>query len=139
MAITGYPPQDLLYEKGFVKKNKEVLKEIISNNVDIVGIVGFVDYDDEGNLYNAAAIFEGDRIVGIRYKALLPTYDVFDEDRYFKPAKEEQIQPVEVKINGENVKLGVEICEDLWDQEYETKVTDLLAEKGANLIHSTSA
>jgi len=139
LAITGYPPQDLLYEKGFVKKNKEVLKEIISNNVDIVGIVGFVDYDDEGNLYNAAAIFEGDRIVGIRYKALLPTYDVFDEDRYFKPAKEEQIQPVEVKINGENVKLGVEICEDLWDQEYETKVTDLLAEKGANLIVNISA
>ena len=64
MAITGYPPQDLLYEKAFIRGNKEALEEIIKSNVDIVGIVGFVNYDDYGNLYNAAAIFEGNKLVG---------------------------------------------------------------------------
>lgn len=139
MAVTGYPPQDLLYEKAFVRRNKEMLEEIIKNNVDIVGIVGFVDYDEAGNLYNAAAIFEENRLLGTAYKTLLPTYDIFDEDRYFKPSREEDIQPVNVEINGEEIRLGVEICEDLWDQEYEMKVTDLLAERGANLIVNISA
>jgi len=139
LAITGYPPQDLLYENSFVRKNKEALEEIVRNNVEIVGAVGFVDYDDAGNLYNAAAIFEGNELVGIKYKTLLPTYDVFDEDRYFKPSKEKDIQPVEIKINGEKINLGVEICEDLWDQRYDIKVTDLLAERGADLIVNISA
>jgi len=140
MAVTGYPPQDLLYEKAFVRENKRVLEDLIqNNNVEIVGIVGFVDYDCAGNLYNAAAIFDGNELIGTAYKTLLPTYDVFDEDRYFKPAKEEEIRPVRVKIDGKNVKIGVEICEDLWDQEYEIKVTDLLAERGADLIINVSA
>jgi len=130
----------LLYEKAFVRENKRVLEDLIrNNNVEMVGVVGFVDYDDAGNLYNAAAIFEGNEIVGTAYKTLLPTYDVFDEDRYFKPAKKEEIRPVDVEINGESVKIGVEICEDLWDQGYEIKVTDLLAERGADLIVNISA
>jgi NAD+ synthase (glutamine-hydrolysing) len=140
MAVTGYPPQDLLYEKAFVRENKKALEGLIRrNDAEIVGVVGFVDFDDAGNLYNAAAIFKGDETVGTAYKTLLPTYDVFDEDRYFKPAKEKNIRPVKVEIGGEEVNLGVEICEDLWDQEYEIKVTDLLAERGANLIVNVSA
>lgn len=87
------------------------------------------DYDD-GNLYNAASVFEGGKLAGIVHKRLLPTYDVFDEDRYFNPAKNEEIEPIKVKINGGRVKVGVEICEDLWDERYEIKVTDLLAERG---------
>ncbi|KYH42779.1 MAG: hypothetical protein AYL33_000560 [Candidatus Bathyarchaeota archaeon B63] len=140
MAVTGYPPQDLLYERAFVRENKKALEELIkSNDSEIVGVVGFVDYDDEGNLYNAAAIFKGDEIVGTAYKTLLPTYDVFDEDRYFKPAREEDIRPARVEMGGKEVNLGVEICEDLWDEGYEIKVTDLLAERGANLIVNVSA
>ncbi len=138
LAITGYPPQDLLYEKSFVSENKEALNRIIENNVGITGVVGFIDYED-GNLYNAATIFEGNKLTGIIYKTLLPTYDVFDEDRYFKPAKEDEIKPVNLKINRENVNLGIEICEDLWDQKYDIKVTDLLAKRGANLIVNISA
>jgi len=138
LAVTGYPPQDLLYEKAFVRKNEEVLEEVIQSNTDIIGVVGFVDCYD-GNLYNAAAVFDGNNLVGTAHKTLLPTYDVFDEDRYFKPAKEDGIKPVKLKINGEEVKLGVEICEDLWDQEYETKVTDLLAKRGSDVVINISA
>ncbi len=136
LAVTGYPPQDLLYENAFVRRNKELLEELIRNNADIVGIVGFVDYDQK-NLYNAAAVFNGNKLVGIVYKTLLPTYDVFDEDRYFKPAKE--VKPVKVDINGEEIGLGVEICEDFWDEEYDLKVTELLAMRGADLIVNLSA
>ena len=139
LAITGYPPQDLLLENAFVEKNKNLLEGLIrSNDVDVAGVVGFVDYKGK-NLYNAAAIFNRNKIVGIIHKTLLPTYDVFDEDRYFKPAKEEEIAPVSMVINGKEVRLGVEICEDLWDKNYDVKVTDLLAEKGADLIVNISA
>ena len=139
LAVTGYPPQDLLLENGFVEKNKKVLEEMIdSNGVDVVGVVGFVDYMGK-ELYNAAAVFNKNKIVGIVYKTLLPTYDVFDEDRYFKPAREEEITPLSIALNGKPVKLGIEICEDLWDQNYDVKVTDLLAEKGAELIVNISA
>ena len=139
LAVTGYPPQDLLLESGFVEKNKKALTALIEgNDVDVVGIVGFVDYCGT-ELYNAAAVFSRNRLVGVVYKALLPTYDVFDEVRYFKPARLEQIAPVSVVLNGNPVKLGVEICEDLWDNEYDVKVTDLLVEIGAELIVNLSA
>jgi NAD+ synthase (glutamine-hydrolysing) len=139
LAITGYPPQDLLLEKAFVKRNKELLLKLIEENkADIAGIIGFVDYKGK-RLYNAAAIFNQNKLVGTAYKTLLPTYDVFDEDRYFKPAKEEEIKPVAMRIKDEKLKLGVEICEDLWDQDYDIKVTDLLAERGANLVVNISA
>jgi NAD+ synthase (glutamine-hydrolysing) len=139
LAVTGYPPQDLLLENGFVEKNKRALEEMIrGNSVDVVGVVGFVDYEGK-DLFNAAAIFNKNKIVGVIYKTLLPTYDVFDEDRYFKPFNEKEIAPVSTVINGNPVKLGVEICEDLWDQNYDVKVTDLLATRGADLIVNISA
>ena len=139
LAVTGYPPQDLLLENGFVHKNKKILKEMIAaNDVDIVGIVGFVDYIGK-DLFNAAIVFKKDKVIDIVRKTLLPTYDVFDEDRYFKPAKPEEIVPVTVTIDRKYVKVGVEICEDLWDNSYDVKVTDLLAERGADLIVNVSA
>jgi NAD+ synthase (glutamine-hydrolysing) len=139
LAVTGYPPQDLLLENGFVQKNKRALEEMIKGNaVDVVGVVGFVDYRGK-DLFNAAAVFKKDKLLGIIYKALLPTYDVFDEDRYFKPAKETEIAPVSITIDGKQVRLGVEICEDLWDSNYDTKVTDLLAKRGAELVVNISA
>ena len=139
LAVMGYPPQDLLLENGFVEKNKKAVKEMIrTNDVDVVGVVGFVDYKGK-ELYNAAAIFSKNRMVGIIYKTLLPTYDVFDEDRYFKPSGEEEIAPVSVSVDGKMVRLGVEICEDLWDTDYDVKVTDLLVERGAELVVNISA
>jgi NAD+ synthase (glutamine-hydrolysing) len=139
LAVTGYPPQDLLLENGFVQKNKEALMELIENNgVDIAAVVGFVDFKGK-DLYNAAAVFQKNKLVAVVYKALLPTYDVFDEHRYFKAANEKQIAPVMLTINGKRVRLGVEICEDLWDHEYDVKVTDLLVSRGAELVVNISA
>jgi NAD+ synthase (glutamine-hydrolysing) len=139
LAITGYPPQDLLLERAFVERNKELLEELIyDSSFDIAGVIGFVDYKGK-NLYNAAATFNRNKIVGISYKTLLPTYDVFDEDRYFKPTEEEEIRPASIALHGKGFKLGIEICEDLWDQNYDVKVTDLLAGKGADLIINISA
>ncbi|MCS7120762.1 MAG: NAD(+) synthase [Candidatus Bathyarchaeota archaeon] len=137
LAVTGYPPQDLLYEREFVKENKRRLLAMIGEmKEDIVGIVGFVDYEDS-DLYNAAAVFKGNNLIGVAYKSLLPTYDVFDEARYFKPSKE--INTVRVSFGEEEIALGIEICEDLWDEEYPIKVTDILAAKGANIILNLSA
>jgi len=139
LAVTGYPPQDLLLENGFVEKNKKALEEMIrGNDGDLVGVVGFVDCKGK-DLYNAVAIFAKNKLIGVVYKALLPTYDVFDEDRYFKPARGEEIAPVSVTVNGKQVKLGVEVCEDLWDKEYDLKVTDLLVERGAEVVVNISA
>lgn len=138
LAITGYPPRDLLLENAFVKRNKELLRELISHNGGIAGVIGFVDYKGK-NLYNAAAVFIGNKLIGVAYKTLLPTYDVFDEDRYFKPAREEEIVPVAMNVDGKRFELGVEICEDLWDQVYDIKVTDLLAKRGADIIVNISA
>jgi NAD+ synthase (glutamine-hydrolysing) len=139
LAVTGYPPQDLLLENGFVEKNKKLLDHLIRNNdVDIAGVVGFVDRKGD-RLFNAAAVFNRNKLVGVVHKTLLPTYDVFDEDRYFKPAKEAEIAPVPLDIDGKTVSLGVEICEDLWDRDYNVKVSDLLAEQGADLIVNVSA
>jgi NAD+ synthase (glutamine-hydrolysing) len=136
LAVTGYPPQDLLLENAFVKRNKELLEELISHNADVAGVIGFVDYKGK-NLYNAAAVFIRNKLIGVAYKTLLPTYDVFDEDRYFKSAKE--IKPISMNIDGKKFKLGVEICEDLWDKNYDIKVTDLLAKRGAEIIVNVSA
>jgi len=138
LAITGYPPQDLLLEYGFVKRNKELLEDLVrENSVDVAGVVGFVDYRGKA-LYNAAAVFNRNRLVGVVHKALLPTYDVFDEDRYFKPAEAVEITPIPLDVGGREVKLGVEICEDLWDRDYDVKVTALMAEKGADLVVNIS-
>lgn len=139
LVISGYPPQDLLLKNGYVKKNKKLLEKMIrENTVDVVGVIGFVDYNGN-DLFNAAIIFKKNKIVGVVYKTLLPTYDVFDEARYFKPLKEEEIGPISVKILGKTIKLGVEICEDLWDKNYDVKVTDLLVRKGAELIINISS
>jgi NAD+ synthase (glutamine-hydrolysing) len=139
LAVVGYPPQDLILEDEFVSENKKALEEMIkSNDVDIVCVVGFVDYFSE-YLFNAAAIFQKNKLVGVACKSLLPTYDVFDEDRYFKPCRADDIAPVPIVIDGREVMLGVEICEDLWDSGYDVKVTDLLALRGAELVVNISA
>ncbi len=139
MVVTGYPPQDLLYEKAFVRRNKDALREIESHTKDVVVIIGFVDHDEKWRLYNSAAIFENGKLVHVVHKTLLPTYDVFDEARYFQPGRESELAPIAVKVAEFEFKLGVEICEDLWDEEYDLKVTDTLCSMGANIIVNISS
>ncbi len=138
LSVTGYPPQDLLLQSEFVNQNKELLRDLVSHSRDIAGVIGFVDCVGR-SLYNAAAVFAGSRIIDVIYKTLLPTYDVFDEDRYFESKGAGEVKPVSVTTAESQIKLGVEICEDLWDEAYDIKVTDLLARAGSDIIINISA
>ncbi len=111
MSVVGYPPKDLLELSGFVDSNLKTLEEIRSNVTGISAIVGFVDRNVARRgkaLYNAAAYIKNRKIISRHYKSLLPTYDVFDEDRYFEPTHNISI----AKISGR--KFGISICEDAW-------------------------
>ncbi|NHJ12885.1 MAG: NAD+ synthase [Candidatus Thorarchaeota archaeon] len=138
MAIAGYPPQDLLLEQSFLDANRAALNRVVSNTPGITAVVGFVDFDDE-DLFNAAAIIQNESILRIVHKTLLPTYDVFDEARYFTPSGIDEIRPIDLEVGSRSIKAGVQICEDLWDDEYDIKVTDLLVNRGAQLILNISA
>ena len=114
LAITGYPPRDLLQKKHFVAQNLEVLQRLAAKTGKTGLVVGFVgDHQAEPgrDLTNSVALLQHGKIIAIRHKTLLPTYDVFDEDRYFEPAKENA--PVEF----DGVLLGLTICEDVWNDE----------------------
>ena len=136
LVLTGYPPQDLLYESNFIEAVESAISDIskvVSSTVVVLGAVRVVN----DQLFNTAVILQNGGVVGYRDKSLLPTYDVFDEDRYFTPSK--SIEPIEVNINSKPISLGVEICEDMWDDAYQTKVTKQLSDKGADLIINISA
>jgi len=152
MATTGYPPSDLLPPRevrppagnrkpeleAFVRLNKQHVLELAKEIQDTVAIVGFVDYDDH-HLFNAAALIAKGRLAGIVHKTLLPTYDVFDELRYFTPARVND--PLTIPIKGNAVKVGTSICEDIWDEQigYGMKVVDVLCQGGAQVIVNLNA
>lgn len=147
MFLTGYPTNDLLFEEGFVEANIRALEEIVAPETEgiavIIGCVercapGRANYDGP-DMHNCAAILSGGKRVRSVKKTLLPNYDVFDEKRYFAPGAEDEIAPVEIEIGGKTWKVGVEICEDLWDDRYDTKVTSLLVQRGAEFIVNISA
>ncbi len=135
MVITGYPVADLLYEDGFIDQNMAVLDDI-SEKSTIPLILGYIQGKNR-KLYNSAAVCaNGEQIY--RYdKILLPTYDVFDEDRYFNAGIE--LGLCDVEIDGKTVKIGLEICEDLWDEDYDQKVSSELKDAGADCIINISA
>ena len=136
MVLTGYPPQDLLLESTFIKATEEELLKIAESVSECTIILGSIR-QVSGKLYNTAAIIHANGEIDYRDKILLPTYDVFDEARYFTPAS--CPRPVEIMIKGSLVSVGVQICEDLWDDDYIQKVTQTLAEKGASLMVNISA
>jgi NAD+ synthase (glutamine-hydrolysing) len=152
MAMTGYPPLDLLppretrppsgnrrpEQEEFVRLNKEYLNDIAEQLRGITAIVGFVDYDAY-NLYNSAAVIRNGTIEHVAQKTLLPTYDVFDEHRYFTPAIRND--PIPLDNKGEQFTLGTSICEDIWDEEvgYSVKVVDSLSLLGAKVIVNVNA
>ncbi len=106
LAVTGYPPEDLLIKADFVRENLACLSEIARHATGTAAVVGFVDSAD--HLYNAAAVLYDGRIAGVYRKMRLPNYGVFDEKRYFQPGAE---SPVFI-IHG--VPVGVTVCEDVW-------------------------
>ncbi|MFQ6676217.1 MAG: NAD+ synthase, partial [Fidelibacterota bacterium] len=136
LSVTGYPPQDLLLEPAFVRRNLETLETLAREITTIPAIVGFVRTDDS-QLYNSAAVIRDGSHVATYDKVLLPTYDVFDEDRYFTAGKE--FTPVSLKIGEETLTVGLQICEDLWDRGYDCKVSREMVRNGAQWLVNISA
>ncbi len=124
LAVTGYPPEDLLLKQGFVHDNRAALEKIAAATEGITAIVGFVDVDSD--IYNAAAVLHDTRMAGVHYKFFLPNYGVFDEDRYFQIGTHTQVYSLG------DMTFGVEICEDAWYAEGPHKLQSLLG--GAQLI-----
>jgi NAD+ synthase (glutamine-hydrolysing) len=107
LAVTGYPPEDLLLKPGFVLDGRAALERIAASTGRCAAVVGFVDLADL--LYNAAAVCFGGRVVGVHRKRLLPNYAVFDEKRYFAAGS----GPPQLFLIG-GARVGVSICEDAW-------------------------
>ena len=114
LAIPGYPPQDLVFKSRFVPENLAILEQFHTRLGSAALLVGFVDRNaGRGKpFHNAAALLEIGKPIRKAYKSLLPTYDVFDEDRYFEPASHVEAFDVAGK------KIGVTICEDIWTEHY---------------------
>jgi NAD+ synthase (glutamine-hydrolysing) len=109
LALTGYPPEDLVLKPGFVADNKVALGKLAARTRRCAAVVGFVDADRD--LYNAAAVCASGAVIGTYRKRLLPNYAVFDEARYFTPGAASD--PFELYVIG-GVKVGISICEDVW-------------------------
>ena len=141
LAVTGYPPQDLVFKSRFVPEALEIVKQLHARVGDAALLVGFVDRNEGRGrpFHNAAALLERGQPIRIAHKSLLPTYDVFDEDRYFEPAA--NVQPFE--CGGK--KIGITICEDIWTEHYlprplyDCEPTRRLIEQGAEIILNLSA
>src|ERR1017187_3717292 len=112
LAITGYPPQDLVFKSRFVPETLATLERLHARVSKAPLLVGFVDRNEGRGkpFHNAAALLESGQPIRKTYKSLLPTYDVFDEDRYFEPGRGAEPFVVCGK------KVGVTICEDIWTE-----------------------
>jgi NAD+ synthase (glutamine-hydrolysing) len=143
LAITGYPPRDLLERKDFVAANLACLQRLMTAVRGIGVICGFVENNPTGkgnNLYNAAVLFEDGKIHHKVYKRLLPTYDIFDEQRYFEPGPESTVYTYKDHC------IGLTICEDAWNDEdifkeriYPIDPVARLVRSGADLVINIAA
>jgi NAD+ synthase (glutamine-hydrolysing) len=143
LALTGYPPRDFLDRLSFFQASQKALKQLAQKAKGILAIVGTIlENRESGNpLFNAAAAVKDGEVLYVQYKTLLPNYDVFDEARYFAPAQEPQ--PL-LKYNG--LKIGVTICEDIWNaegsfpqQRYSSNPVEKLAKQKPDLVLNLSA
>src|SRR5215217_1016043 len=128
LAVTGYPPEDLLLRPGFIRAAKRSLEEVAAAATDIVAFVGVPHFD--GDLYNACAVCSDGDVKALVRKRFLPNYGVFDEDRYFAPARD----LVLVRLG--DCLIGPTICEDMWQPG--PPATDLTL-AGAELLVNISA
>jgi NAD+ synthetase len=144
LATTGYPPRDLLNHESFVRANLDLLERIAALSDERLGIlIGCATPNRAGDgkpLFNSAALCHGGRVAGLHHKTLLPTYDVFDEDRYFQPGHE--VQPFAFKGH----RLGLTVCEEVWNDRdfwarrlYPRDPVCELAAHGADLLINISS
>ena len=143
LAVCGYPPRDLLAKPAFLRRNQESLEGLAKRGGKAVAVVGYASANktDSGRpAQNSAAVLQDGQVSAVRHKTLLPTYDVFDEERYFEPATDNT--PVDIL----GTKVGITICEDIWndevflhDRRYDRRPADELADAGAELLLNLSA
>ncbi|MEY2466337.1 MAG: hypothetical protein QOD03_858 [Verrucomicrobiota bacterium] len=143
LSVTGYPPRDLLLKKCFITQNLETLNRLAAATGKIGLLVGFVGKNEMRpgrEVTNSVALLQNGKILTTRAKTLLPTYDVFDEDRYFEPATEN----LPAEFNSQ--KIALTICEDIWNDEdfwterrYQHNPPVELMEAGAKIIFNASA
>ena len=142
LCVTGYPPQDLVFKSRFVPQTFEIVQQLHAHvRPGAALLVGFVDRNEGRGkpFHNAAAVLEAGKPLRKAHKSLLPTYDVFDEDRYFEPAT--KVAPIEIAGS----KIGVTICEDIWTEHYlprplyDVEPVRSLIDQGAELIVNLSA
>jgi len=130
LALTGYPPEDLLLKPHFVRENRRALDRIIQSASDLIIITGFVDTDGS-DIYNATAVIADGKLADVYHKTFLPNYGVFDEERYFQSGRR-----CPVFAFGDS-RIGVNICEDIWYPGGPTKIQSLAGD--AHLIVNISA
>ncbi len=140
LVLTGYPPMDLLDRDGFVRDQLAELDALLPASRDIAIALGAaipIDGPRPRTLHNAAVLLAGGAIAAVRAKSLLPTYDVFDEKRYFRRAERREI----VSLAGASGPLGLTVCEDAWVDElgYALDPVGELASAGATLVLNLSA
>src|SRR5215212_1955308 len=128
LALTGYPPEDLLIKTHFLRHAAERLEELAEAAEDVVAIVGYPQLRDD--LYNAAAVLADGQVQAVYHKTYLPNYGVFDEQRYFQVGTE----PALIEVDG--IPVGLTICEDIW-QPGPPATSEALA--GAQVIANISA
>ncbi len=130
LAVTGYPPEDLVLKPQFIAENMEVVRQLVPKVRGIAAVIGFVDRGKKNELYNAAALISDGKLVDIYHKVFLPNYGVFDEFRYFRPGARFPV------YNFRNIKFGINICEDIWHREGPARRQ---SEAGAELIININA
>ena len=150
LAVIGYPPKDLLLKPSVIDECVAAVGALARGCDGVAAVIGYPcrsDAADRGrSLYNAAALCAGGDIVHRHVKSLLPTYDVFDERRYFEPGPPVDIAAWSGGRGGVEAKLGISVCEDLWNERdmfsrrlYHDNPIDELAELGADVFVNCSA
>ncbi|MGH9340580.1 MAG: NAD(+) synthase [Acidobacteriota bacterium] len=146
MCLTGYClDEKLLINPQFLRENRlELMEKILPACRGIAAVVGFIDFDEQRRgpdnriiRHNAAAIIQDGELIQIVRKRLLPSYRYFDDKRYFEPGTE--VEPAQIKIRRGSVRIGVLICEDLWDRGYTSKPCALYKEKGVDYLFCINA
>src|SRR5438477_7872858 len=144
LTLCGYPPKDLLVLREFVQRQLAALDQLAADPVfsRVAALVGFTEpHRGEGaGLFNACALLRDGKIAAVARKSLLPTYDVFDEARYFDPSPEVTVAEVA------GVRIGISICEDLWNDKlfwqkprYVRDPIEEMARQGAQILVNLSA
>jgi NAD+ synthase (glutamine-hydrolysing) len=136
MAVTGYCILDLVEDDTFVDRNRAALESVAAHTGETAAVVGFVDRVGDDR-YNAAAVCQHGEVRGVSRKTLLPNYRYFDDERYFEPGS--TVEPVAVDVDGEVCSLGVSICEDMWDADYDRRPVRELADAGADVVVNLNA